>query len=56
MSEMGEYWRDVKKHYSDLKEKEGMNCPGCNIKEPKRIPTVLLFGQKCKVCGYTRPL
>lgn len=38
-------------------KKYGVNCPGCPKIQPKRIPTILLPGQRCKVCGYvdTRP-
>ena len=52
---MGEFWGDVKKARKERREKYGVDCPGCRKKEPKRIPTVLLPQQKCKVCGYRDP-
>jgi len=33
----------------------GVNCPDCRIKQPKRIPSILLPQQRCKVCGYRDP-
>jgi hypothetical protein len=51
----GEFWNIVKKAKKDRKKEFGIDCPGCNIKEPKRIPTKLLPNQKCKVCGYRDP-
>lgn len=30
----------------------GVECPGCPKVQPKRDPTILLPGQRCRVCGY----
>lgn len=30
----------------------GVSCPGCPKVQPKRIPTLLMPGQRCKVCGH----
>jgi hypothetical protein len=39
------------------RKQNGVDCPGCKTKWPKRTPTKLVPGQTCKVCGYvdTRP-
>lgn len=52
MGDMGEYFRDWKEHKRKQRELLGVDCPGCNVVQPKRIPTRLMPGQKCKVCGY----
>lgn len=49
---MGDIFKDLKNHTRTLKEKYGVPCPGCKQKQPKRIPTILLPQQHCKVCGY----
>jgi rRNA maturation endonuclease Nob1 len=49
---LGDYWADVKTARQERRAKYGIPCPGCREKEPKRIPTVLLPQQRCKVCGY----
>lgn len=33
----------------------GVPCPQCNVKQPKRQPTILLPGQRCRVDGYRDP-
>ena len=38
-----------------LRSALGVNCPNCNIKQPKRIPSILLPRQRCKVDGYRDP-
>ena len=55
MGDMGDYWRDVKDAIAERKALLGIDCPGCPRIQPKRIPTRLLPGQKCKVCGYKDP-
>lgn len=52
MGDMGELWNAVKDDRQKRRAKYGMDCPQCNIKQPKRIPTILLPRQRCKVCGY----
>lgn len=31
---------------------QGVPCPGCPKVQPKRDPTVLMPGQRCRVCGH----
>ena len=52
MSDMADYWHDVKAARRERRAELGVNCPGCPKIQPKRIPTVLLPGQRCRVCGY----
>jgi len=52
---MGDIFRAMKEHSRELRAKYGINCPDCNKLQPKRIPTILLPQQKCKVCGYRDP-
>ncbi len=52
MGDMGDIFRAQKEYLKELKARDGIDCPGCKIKEPKRIPTRLLPGWKCKVCGH----
>jgi len=55
MGDMREYWNDYKEHKRQLRERLGVECPKCRIVQPKRIPTILLPQQRCKVCGYVDP-
>lgn len=55
MGDVGDDWRAHKEWMRDRKEKLGVDCPGCPKIQPKRIPTRLLPGQRCKVCGYKDP-
>jgi hypothetical protein len=55
MGDMGDYFRDVKEHYRELRSTLGVSCPGCHKIQPKRIATILLPSQRCKVCGYRDP-
>lgn len=52
MGDMGDIFNAMKEQRRELKKKWGIDCPLCKIKQPKRIPTVLLPQQKCRVCGY----
>lgn len=55
MGDTGDYFRDLKA-IRYLKRRElGIDCPLCQKIQPKRIPTILLPGQRCKVCGYRDP-
>lgn len=56
MSEMGDNFKEHKQYVKDLKQQKGIDCPGCHKIQPKRIPTRLLIGQTCKVCGYKRKM
>ena len=55
MSDMGELFRDLRDEGQALRAMWGVDCPGCRLKEPKRIPTCMLPGQRCKVCGHRDP-
>lgn len=55
MGDTGDHFRDLREHFQDLKARHGVDCPGCPKVQPKRIPTRLLPGQRCKVCGYRDP-
>lgn len=55
MGDMGDMWKESRTARRELRERLGVNCPRCNIKQPKRVPSVLLPGQKCKVCHYRDP-
>ncbi len=52
MGDMGDYYNDLEKHRKTKREAFGIPCPKCNVKQPKREPTILLPGQRCKVDGY----
>ena len=54
MGDMGDFYKDWKEDKKYRKEKFGIDCPQCNVVQPKRIPTRLMPGQRCKVCGYKR--
>jgi hypothetical protein len=49
---MGDLWRGVREARKERRRAFGVPCPGCNIKQPKREPTIMLPGQRCKVCGH----
>lgn len=53
--DMGDFWNDVKADRKERRERLGVNCPGCIKHHPKRNPTVLLPGQRCKVCKHRDP-
>lgn len=55
MGDMGDMFREHREHMKQRKAREGIDCPGCRKVQPKRIPTRLLPGWRCKVCGYVRP-
>jgi rRNA maturation endonuclease Nob1 len=52
MGDVGDYWNDVRAYHRDKRRKEGVECIGCITRHPKRDPTILLPGQKCRVCGH----
>jgi rRNA maturation endonuclease Nob1 len=56
MGDMGDFWRDIKQASKEHKALHAIDCPGCPKIQPKRIPTRLLPGKKCKVCGYRIPI
>lgn len=55
MSDMGDDFREHKEWVRERKAKYGIDCPGCRKVQPKRIPTILLPQQLCRVCGYRDP-
>lgn len=55
MGDMGDAFNEHRAYMRERKAREGIDCPGCRKIQPKRIPTRLLPGWKCKVCGYVRP-
>lgn len=55
MGDMGDAFREHREYMKERKAREGIDCPGCHKIQPKRIPSRLLPGWTCKVCGYHRP-
>lgn len=55
MSEQGDLWREHREAVRAERRRLGIDCPGCPKVQPKRIPTLLMPGQRCRVCGYTDP-
>jgi ribosomal protein L37AE/L43A len=55
MGDMGDIFRAQRGHMKERKAREGIDCPGCRKIHPERIPSRLLPGWTCKVCGYQRP-
>lgn len=55
MGDVGDDFREVREYQQALRDAHGVDCPGCRRKQPKRIPTVMLPQQRCKVCGYRDP-
>jgi hypothetical protein len=55
VGDMGDDFRALKEAQRELRSRLGIDCPGCPKVQPKRIPTVLLPQQRCKVCGYRDP-
>ena len=54
MGDMGDAFNEHKEYMRERKAKNGIDCPGCRKVQPKRIPSRLLPGWTCKVCGYRR--
>lgn len=55
MGDMGDLYNSIREERRKRRETLGVDCPQCNVKQPKRTPTVLLPGQRCKVDGYVDP-
>lgn len=55
MGDMGDLYNDLRAHLRQQRAELGVDCPNCRIKQPKRIPSILLPGQRCKVDGYRDP-
>jgi hypothetical protein len=52
MADLGDLWRDVKAERQKDRDEHGIECPECIRLQPKRNPTVLLPGQRCRVDNY----
>ena len=52
---MGDTFREYRDELKERKRVEGIDCPGCIAKHPKRCPLRLLPGWTCKVCGHHVP-
>ena len=55
MGDVGDDFRALNDYRKQQKRLHGVDCPGCPVIQPKRIPTRLMPGQKCRVCGYRDP-
>lgn len=55
MGDMGDLYNAMRDERRALRNKFGVNCPMCNVMQPKRDPTILLPSQRCKVDGYRDP-
>jgi hypothetical protein len=55
MGDMGDLYRDLKEYRRSIRAGFGIPCPQCRVKQPKREPTIMLPGQRCKVDGYRDP-
>ncbi len=55
MGDMGDFYNDMREARKERRERLGVPCPQCRVKQPKRQPTILLPGQRCKVDGYRDP-
>ena len=55
MGDTGDDFRAYGQYKKERKAREGIDCPECNEIQPKRIPSRLLPGWKCKVCGFVAP-
>lgn len=52
MGDMAEDFREMREARRKVRAELGEDCIGCITIEPKRNPTVLLPGQKCRYCGH----
>ena len=55
MGDAVEIYRALAQDRKQRRATLGVKCPGCRKAQPKRAPTILLPGQRCRVCGYTDP-
>jgi hypothetical protein len=55
MGDMGDLYNDLREERRKRRAKLGVDCPNCRIKQPKRTPSILLPGQRCRVDGYIDP-
>lgn len=52
MGDVGDTFNALREYRKERKAKYGIDCPGCIKNHPKRDPTRLMPGQRCKVCGF----
>jgi len=52
VGDVGDDFRALREYLKIKKDLYGIDCPGCKIAHPKRTPTRMMPGQRCKVCGY----
>lgn len=55
MGAMGDYFNDLRADRKERRDRLGIDCPRCREKQPKRTPTILLPGQRCRVDDYRDP-
>lgn len=55
MGDMGETFEAMREGRRKRRAALGVKCPGCIVGHPKREPTILLPGQRCRVCGHRDP-
>ncbi len=55
MSDYGDLCRELRENKRKRRAELGVPCPQCNVLQPKRTPSILLPGQRCKVDGYRDP-
>ena len=55
MGDMIDGFKALNEDHKERRRRLGVSCPGCPKVQPKRVPTLLLPGQRCKVCGYCDP-
>lgn len=55
MGDMGDYYNAKRESRRADRAANGIDCPRCIELHPKRRPSILLPGQRCRVDGYVRP-
>jgi hypothetical protein len=55
MGDVGDFYNDLRDERREKRARLGVPCPQCRVKQPKRQPTILMPGQRCKVDGYRDP-
>lgn len=55
MGDEGEFWNAMRTATKEHRKQSGVPCPRCRELQPKRDPSILLPGQRCKVDGYRDP-
>jgi hypothetical protein len=55
MGDMGDFYRERRDEQRQHRLRHGVSCPRCQQLQPRRDPTILLPGQRCRVDGYVDP-